>query len=140
MRIPARLATTLAACFALAATAAAQRPAPAPAPKTADATAAIVKAAQALLTTLDEAGKAKVQFPFEGPQKGRWSNLPSGIFERQGLRLGDLTPPQRAALDKLLSTALSRDGYRKVMDIVRGDEVLKQGNVGRAGGRGGGRG
>jgi hypothetical protein len=141
MRTPARLATGLALCFALAATTVAQQR-PAPAPKPADATASIVKAAQALLATLDEAGKTKVQFPFEGPQKTRWSNFPSGIFERQGLRLGDLTPPQRAALDKLLSTALSRDGYRKVMDIVRGDEVLKQGNAGRGGpgGRGGGRG
>ena len=137
MRTPARIAIGLVVCFALAIPARAQRPAPAPNP--ADATATIVKAAQALIATLDEAGKTKVQFPFDGPQKARWSNLPTGIYERQGLRLGDLTPPQRAALNTLLSTALSRDGYRKVTDIVRGDEVLKQGASGRGrGGRGGG--
>ena len=66
-----------------------------------------------------------MQFPFEGPQKTRWSNLPSGIFQRQGLRMGDLTPSQRAAVTNLLSVALSRDGYRKVTDIMRGDEVLR---------------
>ena len=126
------------------ATAVAQRGATAPParPAAADATARIVAAAQALLTTLDEAGRAKIQFPDDGPQKTRWSNLPSGIFERQGLRMGDLTPPQRAAVMTLLSTALSRDGYRKVTDIMRGDEVLRkaEGQRGAAAGRGGARG
>jgi hypothetical protein len=102
-----------------------------------DATASIVAAAEALLTTLDAAGRAKVQFSFEGPQKTRWSNLPTGIFKREGLRLGDLTPPQRAAVTKLLQAALSADGYRKVTEIMRGDEILRTGGGGR-GGRGGG--
>ena len=115
----------------------AQRSSQPPAKAAADATASIVSAAQALVATLDEAGKAKVQFPFEGPQRTRWSNLPTGIFERQGLKMGDLTPPQRAAVTKLLQAALSADGYRKVMEIVRGDEILR-GNSGQGGGRGGG--
>lgn len=116
----------------------------------ADATARIVAAAQALMTTLDDAGRRKVQFPVEGPQKTRWSNLPSGIFQREGLRLGDLTAEQRAAVTRLLTTALSRDGYRKVTEIMRGDEVLRAtsgGNgprggapAGPPGGGGGGRG
>jgi len=100
-------------------------------------TARIVTAAQAVTTALDEAGRKKVQFPFEGPQKARWSNLPSGIFVREGVRLGDLTPAQRAAVMSLLTTALSRDGYLKVTEIMRGDEVLRGGSGGR-GGRGGG--
>ena len=90
------------------------------------ATGRIVTAAQALVATLDDAGKAKVQFPFDGPQKTRWSNFPTGIYERQGLRMGDLTPPQKAAVLALLGAALSSDGYRKVMEIVRGDEVLRK--------------
>ena len=117
----------------------AQRPAP-PAAAPSDATARIVAAAQALLTSLDDAGRQKLQFPFEGPQKTRWSNLPSGIFQRQGLRMGDLSPAQRAAVATLLTTALSRDGYRKVMEIVRGDEVLRTGSRGNRPGGGGGRG
>src|SRR4029434_638433 len=64
----------------------------------ADAPARIVTAARALLSTLDEAGRGKVQFAFEdAAQKKRWSNLPSPMFQRQGLRLGDLTAPQRTA-------------------------------------------
>jgi hypothetical protein len=34
----------------------------------------------------------------------------------------------------LLSVALSRDGYRKVVEIMRGDEVLRTGGGGRGGG------
>src|SRR6187455_3633815 len=90
-------------------------------------TARIVAAAQALVAALDDAGRTKVQFPFEGPQKTRWSNLPSGIFERQGLRLGDLGPPQRIAVMHLLASALSQDGFRKVTEIMKGDEVLRTG-------------
>jgi hypothetical protein len=116
-----------------------------------DVTARITASAQALLTKLDDAGRTKVQFPFEGPQKTRWSNLPSPMFERRGLRMGDLTSTQRAAVKELLAAALSQEGYRKVTEIMQGDEVLRnrssQGargadpNAGRAGaGARGGRG
>ena len=100
----------------------------------ADATARIVTAARALVSALDEGGRTKLQFPFEGPQKTKWSNLPTGIYQRQGLRVGDLTPPQRAAVTTLLQASLSADGYRKVVEIIRGDEILR---TGRGGGRGG---
>src|SRR4051794_21867820 len=69
----------------------------------ADVTARIVTSAQALLATLDAGSRTKVQFPFDGPQKSRWSNLPTGIFHREGLRLGDLAQAQRAAVMSLLS-------------------------------------
>jgi len=103
----------------------------------AEVTRRIVTAANAVLATLDEAGRTKVQFPSDGPQKTRWSNLPSGIYQREGLRMGDLTEPQRASVMALLSVALSRDGVRKVGDIMRGDEVLRTGSS-RGGGRAGG--
>jgi hypothetical protein len=154
MRAPVRLASavSLGLFIAAATTGLAQRrptPPATPSGTAADATARIVAAAQALLTTLDDAGRAKLQFPFEGPQKTRWSNLPSPMFQREGLRLGDLTPVQRAAVTTLLTTALSRNGNRKVTDIMRGDEALRKaeaagrsdapaGGRGRGGARGGG--
>jgi hypothetical protein len=124
---------------AVAATLLGQRAAPPASPTAAQAEVSkrIAAAAQAVVATLDAAGRGKVQFPFEGPQKTRWSNLPSGAFQRQGLRLGDLTAAQRAAVMSLLSVALSRDGFRKVGDIMRGDEVLRDaGGRGPRGGRG----
>jgi len=119
---------------AVAARVSAQKTPSPPAPSTpAEATARIAASAQAFLATLDDAGRTRVQFPFDSPQKARWSNLPTGIFKREGARLGDLTPTQRAAAMALLSTAFSADGYRKVREIMHGDEVL------RTGGDGGGR-
>src|SRR5437763_8555059 len=148
MRTPVRVASTIALALFIAAgaTAVAQRRGTTPARASTTqsaatasaATARIVAAAQAVLAGLDDTGRGKVQFPFDGPQKARWSNLPSGIFKREGLRMGDLTASQRASVMTLLSTALSRDGYRKVTEIIRGDEVLRTGGGGRGGGRGGG--
>jgi uncharacterized protein DUF3500 len=137
MRIAVGIATAavLAVFVVLSADVPAQRGASAP--SGADATARIVSSAQAVLKTLDESGRTKVQFPFESPQKSQWSNLPTGIFKREGIRMGDLGPEQRSALMSLLQTALSADGYRKVMEIMRGDEVLRTGSAGR-GGRAGG--
>src|SRR4029450_11978988 len=128
MRSPVQLASTI--CLGLfitvVATGLAQRGAASQATSPgspSDATARIVASAQALLTTLDDAGRAKVQFPFEGPQKTRWSNLPSPMFQREGLRLGDLAPAQREAAMSLLQVALSTDGYRKVTESMRGEEM-----------------
>ncbi len=140
-RVPAML--WVAFVLAVSASGAARQTAKPPAQKAinpAEATARIVRAAQALVSTLDEAGRAKVQFPFDGPQKTRWSNLPTGIFERQGLRMGDLTPPQRTAATALLQAALSADGYRKVTEIIQAEEVLRAGSQAGAPRGGGGRG
>jgi hypothetical protein len=93
----------------------------------ADTTARIVAAAQAVIASVDAAARAKLVFPFDSPQRTNWSNLPSGIYPRNSLKLGDLTAPQQAAVMRLLSTALSADGYRKVVDVMNGDEVLKRG-------------
>jgi hypothetical protein len=104
----------------------------------ADATAKIVAAAQAVSAALDDAGRQKLQFAFDNPVKGPgWSNLPVSMVARNGIKLGDLTPAQRTAVMTLMSTALSPNGYRKVTEIMKGDETLKT-NQGGRGGRGGG--
>ena len=55
-------------------------------------TAAIVAAPNKFLATLDEVQRGKVVFDFkDDAQRLRWSNLPSVIFKRQGLRMGELT-------------------------------------------------
>jgi hypothetical protein len=139
MRSPLRIGSVVAVAMllALAATVLAQRGGTTSGTP-ADTTARIVVAAQALSSALDEAGRARLQFPFDSPQKSRWSNLPSPMFQRTGVRLADLTAPQRAAVMNLLSVALSPDGYRKVVDIMRGDEVLRTNQTGGGRGRGAG--
>ena len=113
----------------------AQRATSPPAPATASVTAKVVAAADAFLKTLSESERAKVTFGFTSAQRTGWSNLPSGIFERKGARLGDLTPPQREAALALVASALSSTGYKKVVDIMNGDEVLRNRGGGRTGGR-----
>ncbi len=95
----------------------------------------VVQAANTFLATLSPAEKAKGTFGFTSSQKTGWSNLPTGIFKRNGLRFGDLKPVQREAALKLVAAALSRDGFQKVKEIMNGDEVLKNAGGGRTGGR-----
>lgn len=95
----------------------------------------IVGAANAFLATLSEAERTKVTFDFTSNQRTVWSNLPSGIYQRNGLRMGDLSAPQREAALALVAAALSRSGYQKVTDIINGDEVLRTQGGGRTGGR-----
>ena len=120
---------SVAIAAAIAASLFAQRAAPAN--NQADTATRIVKAAQDVVSAIDGPARARLVFPFESPQKTNWSNLPSGIYKRNSVKIGDLTAPQRAAVMKLLSAALSADGYRKVVDIMHGDEVLKRGGGGR---------
>ena len=88
-------------------------------------TAKVVAAANDFLATLNDAERARATFGFTSSQRTGWSNLPTGIFQRNGLRFGDLTARQREAALALMAAALSSQGYRKVMDIMNGDEVLK---------------
>ena len=62
----------------------------------------------------------------DGQQRARWSNLPTGFVPRGGVALKDMTPAQRAAAMNLVATALSKKGYEKVLQIMEGDEVLKE--------------
>jgi hypothetical protein len=115
----------------------AQRASP-PRPANAGATAKVVAAANAFLATLSDTERVKATFEFASAQRTGWSNLPTGIFQRNGLRFGDITSRQREAALALVTAALSQSGYRKVTDIMNGDEVLKNRGGGRTGGRPGG--
>src|SRR5215210_5336787 len=53
--------------------------------KESDTTGKTVAAAKAFLATLNDAERAKVSFAFDSDQKTKWSNFPSGIFQRNGL-------------------------------------------------------
>jgi hypothetical protein len=95
-------------------------------PAKGNATGEIVAATKKFLATLDEAQRGKVVYEFKDEaQRKRWSNLPTGAVQRGGLRMGDLTKPQRDAAMAVLAAALSPHGYEKVVQIVEADESLK---------------
>ena len=88
-------------------------------------TAQVVNAANGFLKSLDEPSRAKAVFAFtDHAQRLKWSNLPTGIFQRAGLSWGQLTPAQRKAALDLLGAALSPQGLQKVIDIMMADQVL----------------
>jgi hypothetical protein len=95
-------------------------------------TAATVAAAKKFLSTLDDTQRGKLVFDFKDQaQRKRWSNLPTGAFRREGLRMGDLNKSQRDAAMAVLAAALGPQGYEKVVQIVQADELLKSSQGGR---------
>src|SRR5205085_2757521 len=86
-----------------------------------------VAKADAFLATLDAQQRGKVLFEFDSAKKPSWSNLPVTMVPRNGLRLGELTKPQRAAALDALAAVLSKPGFQKVIDIMNADDQLVRG-------------
>jgi hypothetical protein len=80
--------------------------------------------ANAFLATLDAKQREKVLLDFDSAKKPSWSNLPVTMVPRNGLPLGELTRPQRAAALAALAAVLSKQGYQKVIDIMNADDQL----------------
>src|SRR5882762_800838 len=90
-----------------------------------------VAKANAFLETLDGRQRGNVLCEFDSAKKPSWSNLPVTMVPRNGLRLGELTKPQRAAALDALAAVLSKQGFQKVIDIMNADDQLIQGNDNR---------
>src|SRR5580658_4002025 len=104
----------------------------APAQSSSSIASTIVANANAFLSSLDEGQRSKVLFDFnDAAQRTKWSNLPTAMVPRAGLKMGDLSAPQRKAAMELLASTLSKRGYEKVLAIVEGDEALKASSPGR---------
>jgi hypothetical protein len=90
-----------------------------------------VAAAKTFLAALDENQRGRAQKDLTRESRSNWSNLPTGVrlqsgaTERNGVKLGELTPSQQEAALALVAATLSRDGFQKVMNIVNADEALE---------------
>lgn len=91
-----------------------------------DRAAAIFSAVSAFVNTLTLAQSNSVVYPAnDTTQRAKWSNLPTGIYQRNGLKIGSMTTVQTNALYAMLRALLSPEGYQKVIGIVEADEVLR---------------
>jgi hypothetical protein len=86
----------------------------------------IVKSADTLLKMLDEGELAKVKFDFDDDdQRKRWSNLPSSMVPRKGLRMGDLSNEQKKAVMDVVRSTMSPRGYQQVVDNMYSEKLLR---------------
>jgi len=105
-----------------------------PADTAQEATARMVRAADAFLSTLSEAQRQRVLFAFDDEkQRSNWSNLPTTFVPRGGINLKQMNAAQRSAAMALVASALSKHGFEKVQQIMEGDEILRSTDQGPRG-------
>ncbi|MDE2898199.1 MAG: DUF3500 domain-containing protein [Chloroflexota bacterium] len=83
----------------------------------------MAEAAQAFVDSLDAAQRDVATFPFEGGERYLWHYTP---VERNGLRLKEMTPTQRAAAFRMMNTALSSHGAEKAREIIELEAILDE--------------
>lgn len=81
----------------------------------------MVRAAAALLPTLDAGQRAKIRWPFDSEERFNWHFVPR---DRQGLPLKAMNETQRGAAFELLRAGLSASGYSKAETIRSLENVL----------------
>lgn len=83
-------------------------------------------AAEAFAATLTTDQRALFQKDLaDGAARTGWSNLPSAIYPRNGLSLGQLDDRQRRAFHDLLAASTSSQGYAKATTIMWIDDILR---------------
>ena len=85
--------------------------------------AALAEAAGAFLAALAPEQVARVQRPFDDPQRTDWHFIPK--FARKGLPLREMTPAQEKLALGLLAAAVSQPGFAKARSIMELDEILR---------------
>jgi hypothetical protein len=90
----------------------------------------VAAAARAFLASLSSAQRARASFPVGGAERTRWHwTVPTSV-PRNGLPLGQMSMGQRRLAFALLRASTSPSGYRKAVDIMSLQGVLKRMNTG----------
>ena len=88
--------------------------------------AAVEAAARAFLGSLARVNRDRATFPFGSEERTRWHwTVPSSV-PRNGLPLGAVSPEQRRLALALLRASSSAAGYRKALDIMALQGVLRR--------------
>lgn len=83
-------------------------------------------AAESLIASLGATDRSAILFDIDSADRRRWSNLPAGIFKRVGLSVGEMTTAQQTLLFQFLSSALGREGYQRVSEIMAAEAFLSR--------------
>ena len=76
------------------------------------------------VNSLSEDQRKIVVHDFNDSARLKWNNLPVGLRARAGIQLGSLTDEQRKQVHRILSAALSSQGYLKATGIMHLDNLL----------------
>lgn len=82
----------------------------------------MAEAAGRFLASLDDAQRAKAEFPFNDDERRNWAFVPQ---DRKGLPVKDMTAAQRRLAMDLLRSAMSDHGYNKATNIMSLELILK---------------
>lgn len=87
---------------------------------------------EAFLASLSDDQKASVFYEFsDTAARTGWSNLPTNLVQRNGLRLGDLSTQSQELVEALAAHVLSTEGYTDWVGVRAADEYLaEQGGAG----------
>ena len=84
-------------------------------------------AALEFLKTFDEETAKIATFQFDNEKERKdWSNLPARMHPRNGLSFGEMTEEQKSAALMLLKTGLSPQGFSKVTNVMKLDDILAE--------------
>jgi hypothetical protein len=88
--------------------------------------AAVEASARAFLASLSPAERARASFPFGSTERTRWHWTVPASVPRNGLPLGDVTTEKRRLALAMLRASSSGFGYRKALDIMALQVVLRR--------------
>ncbi|HVZ55382.1 MAG TPA: DUF3500 domain-containing protein [Chitinophagaceae bacterium] len=86
----------------------------------------IRKPALAFIQTLSPLQRRAALLDFGDTARVKWNNLPVGMRARAGISVGNMTDEQRILFHRLLSAALSSQGYLKATSIMHLDYLLNR--------------
>jgi hypothetical protein len=86
--------------------------------------AAMASAGTKFLATLTPAQRQQASFAFASDERTHWHFIPTEMFPRKGLTVGEMTTAQRAAAHDLLKAGLSTRGYLTATSIMELEKVL----------------
>ena len=92
--------------------------------------AALATAARSFLASLPPSQRRRATFPFGSAERTRWHWTVPASVPRNGLPLGDVSVESRRLALALLRSSSSASGYRKALDIMALQGVLRRMNTG----------
>jgi hypothetical protein len=86
--------------------------------------ASMADAATKFLSSLTPEQRQKAAYAFDSEERLKWHFIPTEMFARNGLTIGEMTEAQRKAAHGLLQSGLSQRGYMTTTAIMELEAVL----------------